>query len=316
MGTVRHAVRSPQRDERAARSWVRAPSIRRRFINRARYLKEDRGYRSALGRAIAQWNGEHPAYAILGQPAVPERWQIGPGQWLVYPPQLLTRMRIEGEQLRNARDRDHVDAFWAQERTSEATYQWRQLVCQLCEAWWPQRYFPNWAPLAPYEHPAGPFVSACLLFNLLDVPEAWILDVGPSPIGLRYDPRDLNRTPDAVRDRVLWNGFMQGLDQAIEAGTTITKDVVSRIACAAAPEALRAAHDAYLEQPLYFFYVPAGMNAEEWRALARWCTESGDHSAPGWPGQARKLKREGHSQEAIARLLGIDRRQVRRAISE
>ena len=290
---------SPERPPPGA---ARTPSVRRRFVHRARTLKEHRGFLSDVDQAIAQWKSDYPAYAIGSRPVAPDEWWITPGQWFVWPPRLLTRLRTE-------------NAFFAENRTSSATLQWSQLVLKLCTTWWPAKYYNNWLQAAPYQHPAGPFVSGCLIYRPPGVPEDWILAQGLFPSELSHDPGDTLRHPEAVFYRTAYFAVLEAVYESVSRGVSLTPEMLNTIDCEAHARGHAASYEVMLprDNQFHYLHLHAGMTREDYRAAEPYVFFNVlDHGAPEWTAHIAGLRQEGMSDRAIARLLGVDHRQVSR----
>src|SRR5437879_3652842 len=100
----------------------RTPSVRSRFVTRARYLKADRQFLRDVADIQAEWGRGYPRFAV-GEPGLPPERSCFPND-LFYPPKL-----TEGLHHYNCFLRDHVTLSKADaELVSEASYMWRQLV--------------------------------------------------------------------------------------------------------------------------------------------------------------------------------------------
>jgi hypothetical protein len=292
------------------------PPIRRRYVTRARTLQSDRAFRSEVEGRRAAWNSAYPAYAFPdhGQPPL-----TLPDHEVFYPPRL-PLWPTEDMPLA-ARD----TAF-------RAGGDWMQHLWDLCLAFWPPEYYPNYG----YDgaHPAMRFAAASLLWG----PKAITPQDGITPFNLR--PRPAVRSPhfpllppEAEYWRTRYEALRGWLSLlASDGGAARLGHKASAIIRCAMEEVDRAndavAQAAY-EQAMrqrgrgdYAVPLLPGITTSDWeaaeaevvRVAAGYSDEPNQWTIHDTPVRkhAAKLYAAGHSQLGIARLLGIHRRTVER----
>lgn len=286
------------------------PSIYRRFVNRARFLREHPPFLRALDQTIADWNQRYPAFAIR-QRGQPPTERVDNALWGPTPMALQEAI----ERLNGLRHPPLDTA--THELTGEAIGYWGSLLLALCREWWPEPYYPAW--FWPAVHPGIPFVAACLVWRPALVPEAWAEPRVIQPMGVRFDPFDPDTQPEGAFWRAAFDCLVDFIAQAIRNRTALTPEWLNEIVEQAF---VRASHAESAERsPLagerMFVPIFSGMTSSDWRAIeASVLAHLARHGrTDSIQAHARRLKAEGMSERQIAGLLGIDRRTVHRLMS-
>ena len=128
----------------------RVPTIRQRFVSRARYLLHHKPFWQSIEIARNGWNQEQSQYEI--KDSWPPDPPFHPGH-VAYPSSLEHDMDDEKE----------LPAQYGERR--RALGSWRLMIEKLCVAWWPPENFPVWLPQGSLFHPATSIVSGCLLWK-------------------------------------------------------------------------------------------------------------------------------------------------------
>jgi hypothetical protein len=296
---------------------VRLPSIRARFVKRARHLQRHRPFLRALEDALARWNERYPELAIhdRGVPPdhPPEWWDFEPMPAFLFSAYVAYQERLQA-------DEAAVPPL--------GLPKWRRLLRELCRAWWPSEYYPNWTDgdLYPIDHPAMPFVAACLLWQpALLVPEEWISSKPLSPDALGFDPS--GRTPlEMLQLQELMIRASEAADDLADACAAkpqppeeVLKELFDRAettirALGTVLHSWKPKDSASPTQGEGFYYVRIfpGMTSSDWRALESSALEC---AATALRDRARRLAEDGHSIRSIASLLGVSRLTVKRMLA-
>jgi hypothetical protein len=184
----------------------RLPSIRARFVTRARTVRERPPFRQALEHAAMEWTRRHPAYAA-GQDAMAPDLVLDSLPFVFVPLSLASALKRATS--------DALDGLLQVEGD------WESLVRELCERWWPPAYYPDWSG---YTHPAAGFVSACLIFKPQLVPEDWI---HRQPAGLRilrYAPPTYHQVGDEQYWRTAYMTLTFSLEFALARGRPLGQE--------------------------------------------------------------------------------------------
>src|SRR5215207_5373192 len=75
-------------EERVRKPRSPGPSIRPRFVRRAKTLKEDQRFVQAVATTRQTWNGDHPAFAIRDMERAPKDLDPHPLN-IVWPPRIV-----------------------------------------------------------------------------------------------------------------------------------------------------------------------------------------------------------------------------------
>ena len=264
--------------------------------------------------ARGRWDGNFPAFAI-GTPGIPpDDPPFFPPSEPAVPAKLLAEHWAHDSRLRRGR---LVPA--AETAYDEAWRAWRDLVWRLCDAWWPQRYYPLWA--RPRSHPARRFVAACLLRTPLHADEQWIASpvLGAQPLPATIE--EVRSPADVVFWRAQFEAVIRRLSDAARDGRIVTTAFVDELAYDAfevgveAEQALRAElRQRGMPSDLYpgsHWCVPVfpGMTYDDWRDCEAQVMDHlrmifGDRPLRE---EARRLRDGGMSVRAIAGLLGVSR---------
>jgi hypothetical protein len=290
------------------------PSLRERYVTRAKYLKQDPAFREVIEKERGFWNDRFPAFAIR-MPSYPpdSHREDGPGR-IIYPPQLASAAQRLDAHL--------TPATWdAEERETAAIRdEWWKLCRRLAATWWPERHFPVWRTIA-FDHPALPFISACLVYLLEMVPEEWIardqaLQVSRSSV----DPQS-----DLDQRVQYWIAYAQTLEAALaeaaDRSEALTAEQVTD-ARAAAEQAGRAAYRAHdpgdPQTWVHFVQLVPGMTTSDWRDLEKqvMAIHNRLYGTNPMAVLARRLRDKGYSDYRIARELGFSERHAARILEE
>lgn len=314
------------------------PSIRQRYVRRARSLKEAPGFRKALDDIVSEWNKQYPRFEITRRGYPPDRpyelvegvklpprlhagaSAVGLSKFLeaalqtnpIYPPKLWAALLVKMER-ENA---THEPLTADDELANGAGVEWQRLTLDLCLRWWPPEYYYNWMGLQT-THPARWFVSACLIWDPRDVPEEWIRDWSLHPICTPSDPVNPERNLAIIYLEALYESFSIRIEAAVLNGTPITVEFLDRAheqaerdADAAERRALPNPHAGYCYVPVY-----PGMTSSDWRNMEPSVIATLDSMFYGLEYHARRLHAEGKTPAEIAHLIGLSERQTRRYLS-
>ena len=196
--------------ERTRKPRPPGPSIRPRFVRRAKTLKEDQRFLQALTTTRQMWNGDHPRFAIRDVDRAPTDLDPHPLN-IVWPPRIVFLQ-------------DHAKASGREPEPDVrvAGGHWIDLALHLCQVWWPpEHHFPNW--LGWMQHPALFFVTACMRYEPRSVSEEWIVSGNLGPHPLPFDPRDEPRHPGTVFWQTYAATIAHLIDQAIAEVGSLTK---------------------------------------------------------------------------------------------
>lgn len=298
----------------------RVPSVRKRFLRRAVYLKSNRAFREEIERRRHAWDKQFPMFAI-GEPGFP------PAKPRHIPP---TEPALPDRLLSAIWDRHERCVVRGGPRTTldsasrKATLPWQELLQELCLDWWPLKYYPITVSL--HFHPARRFVAGCLLYMIDAVPEDWITAYVLAPIPQTGSPAVPNDI-EAVGLRQERNHILQRLCEAVESGTDVTLSFLQQVQREASERGARAEEQRSLEieQALggdpgwsagvsLTFPIFPGMTHGDWKAAQPKVFESIRFYYPNHPleAAARELRADGMSINAIAGLLGVSRDTVKR----
>jgi hypothetical protein len=149
------------------------------------------------------------------------------------------------------------------------------------------------------------------------VPSEWISEQPQLVQSYSYDLTDSANHPDVVFWRTLWELFTQRLEDVLVTGEPITREWLNHEGRAAALEAAERSDDCYWRDRLFqFVRVYPGLNSPDIRGGIEAAVLASQENAlfqEQLPAIARRLRRdENEDINAIARLLGVDRRTVDR----
>lgn len=300
----------------------RFPSVRRRVVNRGKFLMTHPPFLKEVARQAQAWDREHPAFAI-GERMYPTEEKPPVGAICVYP---LPLIKVIDASNRRMNSRPHRPDLGPEEQQLEdaaftAAFLWRTLVLELCQAWWPPEYFPNW--MGRHDHPAAMLVSACLLWDpKLFYPsfsQRWVSGQLLSPIGFVVDPRDHDKQPDVLRWRETYCEFARLIEDAVQQGRRVTAEFLAEAERAAWSAGATAAARAqpkgqrWGEGP-WFVHLHRGITTSDWRELERRIFRDGEMPSrmigERLEEHARALKARGESDRRIAGILGISTKAV------
>jgi hypothetical protein len=280
------------------------PSIRPRFVRRAKTLKEDQRFVQAVATTRQTWRGDHPAFAKWDVDRAPN--DLDPH--IVLPPRLDF-----------LRDHAHGIGREPDPRVRIAGGHWIDLALHLCEEWWPpEHHFPNW--LGWMQHPALFFVTACMRYQPYSVSEEWIVSGNLGPHPLPFDPRDEPHHPGTVFWQTYAATMTHLIDQAIEDGGVIDEAWRDRTARAATQvatmERLQTLHRVPSRMWWYMPFFPGitVSDRDEFMESVRAMTEAVYVDDPLRP-LVQRMATNGMNQLAIARELGISPRTVGRLLT-
>ena len=291
--------RKARRNQRQPR-----PSVRSRFVARAKTLQTDPAFSRTVARLRRAWNHTYPDYA-LGEPAwIPK--QV-PNMRLFCVPPVLARIKEDSIKTGTEPPQEAARA-WAR---------WERLVLQRCEWGWPSVFYPNW--LGQGSHPAVMFASASLVWRIDSVPPEVIVTGGPVARPLLFDPEDEMSHP-AVAFWVAYGGHVvASVREAIERGehmdhSWLEKTIVSAAKVGLAEREQRM--EAGVQQPFWYVPIFPGMRSTDRDALMASIMEAEAHRYGDHPLRTHmvKLAARGKSQTQIAKLLGVDRSTVSRLL--
>lgn len=291
------------------------PSARRRYVRRAQWLKEDPAFHRAMAQSIADWNQNHPDFAVLarGYPPVDEDYRY-PDFQTIMPHSLQERWKYINHPSRVCRD--PTDAEWP---ILEAVGDWNDLVGRLCLEWWPPEIFPNWInPLSPLvDHPAMFFVAGCLVWQPRAVPEEWILRISML-IRLDSDPRFPAAHPEVIFWRTRVQEILDGLQAALRDGQGLTADLLMQVKQQAKTAAEAARQQAEQNGPSgrWCLLLYPGLISSDLRDDEKTLIDLAGESGISLSTYARDLKANGKSVYAIARVLGLSPRQAGRLLED
>ncbi len=293
---------------------IALPAIRDRFVMRARHLKAFPPFREMLERERAAWDARFPQFAI-GRPSLPPdetMAEYGP-YFPAYPPSL-SRGITEINALSGKERREHPDY----DAICDAANEWLWLVLRLAKEWWPADVFPVWTT-GGTGHPAGAFVSACLVWRLQVVSENWIVKAHlAGPVASAYNP-ERGEHPTAV----FWRAYATAMDEAYraaaESGAAMGIEELRRLQRRAHDEANEREREASPKDIRdWFYYVPVypGMTSTDWRAMEPWVIKGLDARFGPNPlaRHAKRLREEGLSARRIAIELGVSERHAGRLL--
>jgi hypothetical protein len=282
------------------------PSIRPRFVRRAKTLKRDKRFHQDLARARETWNRDHPKFAAHEEGQAPQDLDLQPLN-IVWPPRIV-RLRDNAKAINQ-----EVDA-----EVRIAGGHWIDLALQLCQKWWPpEHHFPNWLGLM--QHPAQFFVSACMLYQPGSVPEEWIVSGNLGPHPLPFDPRDEASHPGTVFWMTYASVLTHLIDRAIADGDIIDDAWRDRAARAATQAATLERLQVLDRDPptmwwyLAFFPGITVSDRDEFMESVRTMTEQIYGDDPLRP-LVQRMVADGMTQEDIGGELGISRRAVGRLL--
>jgi len=286
-----------------------APSLYRRYVARARTLKEDARFNADIAAERTRWNDRWSEFAVSGRGYPPE---TSPSS-LAGIPAIVAAM--------NARPLDEQ----RMERAAKANLDWQNLKVDVCRRWWPERFYPVWQDA--YIHPAAPFVHACLMWGPTLVPEEWIETFRPVMMSAHVPALARGMSPDAVRWHSVYLSLMRQIDDMLARGETISREDLRRLDRAAVIAALQnnegrgngyegAGDAAYIptnEMPVVPLYP--GMTSTDWRGMEAHVLATLEACYP-FEDDIRKLHEHGESIYAIARLVGYSESQVREIVRQ
>ena len=245
------------------------PSVRHRFVARAKFLSTHRPFLQELSDARVRWNAEQPDYQVTGQ-GLPDATlpTNASGQRLgeFMPPRL----------------RQLFDSWYALEREGRApddashhpallpgSGAWNTLILRLCNKWWTPDHYSNWLHAGD---PAAPFVSAAIIWDPRLVDSNLVVDADPSPQGYAYDPRNPSSDPFNQASNEAWRVLLQTVEMLFQEYETL-KSSDFRWAVAQAQMAALQLLDGPIERGEMFrprfWQVPlfAGMSGKDWDKL-------------------------------------------------
>jgi hypothetical protein len=291
------------------------PTLRARYVTRARYLKEHADFRQAIEQHRTEWDERFPRFAI-GKPASPpnDRLDSQDSFVIVYPSSLAEAVaRLDAQLSAAAWDADDREA-------SRGRYEWKQLATQLAKVWWPEHNFPVWRTFTG-DHPAVPFVAACLLWRLELVPDEWIARAQALTVSAM--PPDLE---DAMAGALTyWRTYAQVLNialyTAILNGTSLSPEQMQRIRTVAFETAFDA-NDAIKASDrrtwMHVVRLIPGMTSTDWREMEQQVMQVHDFLYGASPVRvlAQRLHAQGMTPYRVARELGISDRHAIRILKE
>lgn len=287
------------------------PTIHRRFLNRATFLRRHPPFRRFLDEERDTWSARYPAFR-LDERSIPPHGPSFVGMDTPHPQRLMEELSTVYEYVDRGRltQQEH-DRY---QHAEEARLYWRDRMRELCNMWWPPEYYPN--PIGHHRfHPALAFVGGCMLYRLDLVPDRWVKPYVSGVQGVYYDPGDIDNIPEVVFYRTLFSSTVRHLNSALESGTVITPDVIGEAARSAFDDALRQRQER--DQPLFqYVAIYPGMTTSDWRALEPIVQDSLSWHLRREPldAVARRLVDEGKSIRSVAGLLGVSRRTVERML--
>jgi hypothetical protein len=285
----------------ASTDGFRVPTIRRRYVARARYLKNSPVFRDAVAAAASLWNADHPDYAIRVRRS-PTDAMIGPPGDYVYPPRLEAAM--------SAANREHRvddDVFTAET-------DWRSRVDSLCGESWPAADFPNWLPFS-WMHPAAKFLSACIVCDPKYVETDLIRNINLAIGRHAYDPTWPLERPREVFLQTLYERALQRITEHAESGQPLSAETINHLADQGMSEA-REAERLHREtiapsggQWAYVHIYP-GMTGEDWDALKQHALIEARKGEVELKRRAARMLVDGISVREVAGALGLSRAHV------
>jgi hypothetical protein len=135
---------------------------------------------------------------------------------------------------------------------------------------------------------------------------------------LLYDPTEYGSNPDAHEWERAFNGLYERLDAHLGANEPITRDMLNHAAHEARREAWEQGHAEtpdfeFGEGPFRFVRMSPWLTTTDWQGIGPQVTEAlGRSEGNPLADHARQLHLQGQSGKAIARLLGVTPRDVRR----
>lgn len=187
---------------------------RQRYINRARYLKDNRSFQRACADAAADWNELFPDFPVRRERVPPDALAYQAHAFVLPPAlekirslskvshQLSVDRRIsiksdhpdEAKRAHEAKrpliiaDPYATDATTVGKRTLSAKQIWRGRILALCDRFFLPLDFPDWLNCPC--HPAHHFVAACVIWNPQFVREEWIVHGQTPVISIPFSPHD------------------------------------------------------------------------------------------------------------------------------
>lgn len=285
------------------------PSLHRRYVARARTLKEDAHFKADIAAERERWNDRWPDFAVPGRGYPPDTRPYA----LDTAPAIVDAMNLP------RRDGQLM------ERAEKADLNWKNLVVDICRRWWPERFFPVWQDA--WIHPAAPFVHSCLVWGPVLVPEEWIETFRPVTMWAHVPALAKGMSPDGVRWHSVYLSLMRQIDDMLARGETITREDLRRLDRAAVIASYQndegrgngyegvglASHipaNEMLVVPLY-----PGMTSTDWRGMEGNVLADVGRCYP-FEDDIRKLYEQGESIYAIARLVGYSESQVREIVRQ
>lgn len=280
------------------------PSIRERFVARARSLSDDPAFSEAIDHARLEWKRDQPDLPLEILSDIKDY------------PQRSFGMDPFGDGV----DRSYlyVPPTWAGDpfKLTSGRYPWEEMVLRLCSVWWPPEAYPNWLE-RQYIHPSQLFVSACLIAPIATISEGLILD-------LPLEPFFVYGTPSS--------GFMEfvGPLAFIQARAALEERFPDMDFKPYFDQAWSDAKAAYFEnderasRPRYLLQLYPGMPATDLENAAKFIASKVDDLPDyhRWPGHERRqetihyYKTQGFTNEQIALQLGISVSTVKRELRD
>jgi hypothetical protein len=290
------------------------PTLRARYVTRARYLKERADFRLAIEQHRIEWDERFPQFAI-GKPASPPNVRLdSPDSFvIVYPAPL--------EEAVARLDVHLTSASWDADdhKAAQARHSWRRLTTQLAETWWPEQHFPMWRTFTG-DLPAVPFVAACLLWRVELVPEEWIAREQALMVSML--------PPDAESGTIgefsYWSTYARTLNAALdnlqldEYLSVADLHQLRQHADTAARAAIRAVRGSDRRTWTHMVRLIPGMTTTDWREMEQQVMQIHDFLYGASPVRvlAQRLYAQGMTPYRIARELGISDRHAIRILKD
>lgn len=276
----------------------RVPTIRRRFVSRARYLTTYPPFLKAMAAEAARWDADYPEYAI-GRRGYPSESVGHPANDEAIPPAL--QIAISAADAAGEYSGPSFTAF----------YDWQRRVYAVCLAWWPPADFPNWLAYRHANLPAR-FASTCIICDPKYVDPELIRKFGVTVAQHAYDPTDSINNPREIFWRVLYRRTLELIAAHVQTGRALTADDLPTITDSALPDAYEA-EDKYRQQNpppggwWAYAYIFPGMKGEDWDALKERALEAAREGEDQLHARATEMLDDGKSIREVAGALGLSR---------
>ncbi len=305
------AVESP-----SERRENRGPSVRRRYVTRAKTLIQDRLFQEAMREARSRWDTAFPAYSIGRPSQCPGPTIPTINSTHTMPPKLMSAWTRAKEERRF----DHRE-----EPAWDAWRSWEGLVNAGCQRWWPSRFFPNYIGWG--RHPASLFFSCCIAYDERTVPTTLIPENHYVPEHHPFDPTDDDSNPVVIGLRAERVALQQALRDALAPHGDAAEKAINH----ARNVGFWAQHEAEMRNPMAldpsgeyltsgWWYVPLlpEMTTSDWYAMRTEAIATVRRVYGEDPVRSYILQLSEDQVRApqIARLLGVSERHVFKVLRE